>query len=121
MDNDMISMFKKAMEGVVINEETLGVDEIKEIGASGDFIGQMSTINNMGIQSCPKVFSRDMLGDWRAKGSKSAVEVAHEIVVDVMKNYKVLPIAEDRIEAMSKIVKKADAEFKKEQAEKVKE
>ena len=113
IDNDIISMEKKAMEGVVINEETLAVDAIKEIGVGNDFLGHMSTMNNIELASDPLIFDRFMIGDWKNAGSKDAVEIAHEIVVDVMKNHKVAPIPEKQLKAMEAIMKKADDAFVK--------
>ena len=113
IDNEMIGMFKKIMEGVVINDETISVEAIKEVGAANDFIGHHNTIDNMNIQSKPTIFNRDMLGDWRRAGGKNVVEVAHEVVEDVMKNYKVLPIPDDILKAMEAVVREADKEFMK--------
>lgn len=111
IDNDIIAMERKAMEGVVVNDETLAVPVIKEVGVGNDFIGHPTTLANIELASDPLVFNRDMIGDWRAQGSKSAVDVAHDIVVDVMKNYKVEPISDEVLAKFKEIVKKADAEF----------
>lgn len=113
IDNDIIAMEKKAMEGVLLNDETLSVNAIKEIGVGNDFLAHPSTMENIELASDPQVFDRYMIGDWKAAGSKSAVDVAHEIVKDVMKNHIVTPIPEDRLKAMKAIVKKADDEFNK--------
>jgi trimethylamine--corrinoid protein Co-methyltransferase len=111
IDNDIIAMEKKAMEGVYITEETLAVEAIKEIGVGNDFLAHPSTMNNIDLASDPQVFDRYMIGDWRAAGCKSAVEVAHDTVVWVMKNHVVKPIPEDILKEMKKVVKKADDAF----------
>jgi trimethylamine--corrinoid protein Co-methyltransferase len=113
IDNDIIAMEKKAMEGVPISEETLAIDAIKEIGVGNDFIGHPSTMDNIDLASDPLIFDRFMIGDWKAAGSKSAVDVAHDIVVDVMKNHVVEPIPADKLKNMEAIVNKADAAFLK--------
>jgi trimethylamine--corrinoid protein Co-methyltransferase len=113
IDNDIIEMEKKAMEGVVVNDETLAVDAIKEIGVGNDFLAHPSTMENIDLASDPMIFDRYMLGEWTSNGAKSAVDVAHEIVVDVMKNHVVKPIPEDRLKVMKEIVQKADDAFKK--------
>jgi trimethylamine--corrinoid protein Co-methyltransferase len=113
IDNEIIAMEKKAMEGVVINEETLAVEAIKSIGVGNDFLAHPSTMHNIELASDPQLFDRYMIGDWKAAGSKSAVDVAHEIVMDVMKNHVVKPIPEDVLKVMKAIVKKADDEFNK--------
>ena len=115
IDNDIIAMERKAMEGIVVNDTTLAVDPIKEIGVGNDFIGHPTTMENFELPSDPLVFNRDMLGDWKSQGSKSCVEVAHEIVVDVLKNHVVQPIPEARLEKIKAIVKAADDEFKSRQ------
>jgi len=113
IDNDIIAMEKKAMEGVLITGETLSAEAIKEIGVGNDFLAHPSTMNNIELASDPLIFDRYMIGDWKAAGSKSAVDVAHDIVEHVMKNHVVKPIPADILSVMKAIVKKADDEFKK--------
>ena len=111
IDNDIIAMERKAMEGIPVNDETLAVDVIKEIGVGRDFIGHPTTMANIELASDPTVFNRDMIGDWRAQGSKSCVDVAHDIVVDVLKNHVVAPIDPEIAAKMEAIVKEADEAF----------
>jgi len=113
IDNDIITMIKKAMEGVEVNEETLAIDAIKYIGIGNDFIGHPSTMENIDLPSDPMIINRDMLGDWERAGKKSIADVAHEIVVDVLANHKVEPIPADKLKVMEAIVKKADEAFAK--------
>lgn len=113
IDNDIISMVKKVMQGVEVNEDTLAVEAIKFVGIGNDFIGHPTTMDNIDIQSDPKVMNRDMLGDWERAGKKDLAAVAHEIVVDVLKNHVVAPIPADVLAVMEKIVTKADEAFKK--------
>ncbi len=112
LDNDIIEMIKKVMEGVPVTEETLAVDAIKEVGVGGDFLGHMTTMEHFEDASSPAMFDRAMLGEWRSNGSKSAVERAHDTVEYVLANHVVKPIPEDRLAAMKAIVDKADEAFK---------
>lgn len=112
IDNDIIAMIKKVMEGVPVTSETLAVDAIKEVGVGRDFLGHMTTMEHFEDASSPAVFDRNMLGDWRNAGSKSAVEKAHETVEYVFANHAVKPIPEDILAAMKAIVDKADEDFK---------
>lgn len=117
IDNDIVAMNFKAMEGVPVTDRTLAVEAIKEVGVGNDFLGHMSTMENFESASNPMIFDRTMLGEWKANGGKSAVERAHDIVVDVMANHIVKPIEEDRLKAMEAIVAEADAAFKKRKGE----
>lgn len=112
IDNEIMAMNFKAMEGVPVSDFTMAVDSIKEIGVGNDFLGHMSTMDHFEECSDPEVFDRTMLGDWKAAGSKNAVEKAHDIVVDIMANHVVKPIEENALKAMEAIVAKADEAFK---------
>ncbi|MBQ7405203.1 MAG: trimethylamine methyltransferase family protein [Candidatus Methanomethylophilaceae archaeon] len=113
IDNDIIAMNFRAMEGIPVTDDTLAVAATKEVGVGNDFLGHITTMENFEMASNPAVFDRTMLGEWRANGSKSAVERAHDVVVDVMANYEVLPIEAETLAAMEAIVKKADEAFVK--------
>lgn len=111
IDNDIINMERRAMDGVEVTDETMAVPVIKEIGVGNDFIGHPTTMDNIDLASDPMLFDRTMLGDWKAAGAKSCAEAAHDIVVDVLKNHKVEPIPADKLKAMEKVVKDADKAF----------
>lgn len=109
IDNSIISTEKTVLKGIEINEETLSVDTIVEMGACGDFLTHPSTMEAMDSYSNPMVFDRTLLNTWRENGSLNVVERAHKIVLDVMKNHVVEPIPADKLAKMEKIVKEADA------------
>ena len=113
IDNDIIAMNFRAMEGIPVTDDTLAVAATKEVGVGNDFLGHITTMENFEMASNPAVFDRTMLGEWRANGSKNAVERAHDVVVNVMANYEVLPIEAETLAAMEAIVKKADEAFVK--------
>jgi len=113
IDNDIIAMNYKAMEGAPVTDVTLAVEAIKEVGVGNDFLAHETTMENFESASNPTVFDRTMLGEWMANGSKSCVERAHEIVVDIMANHVPKPIQEDRLKAMEAVVAEADAAFRK--------
>ena len=112
IDNDIIAMVKKAMEGIPVSEETLGVDQIKKVGIGNNFLALKKTRELVDLPSSPKLFDRKMFGDWYAAGAKDAADRAHETVVDVMKNHEVPAVDKDIYAAMKAIVDKADKEYK---------
>lgn len=112
IDNDIIAMVKKAMEGIVVTEETLGVDQIKKVGIGNNFLALKKTRELVNLPSSPKLFDRRMFGDWAAAGSKDVADRAHDTCVDVMKNHEVPAVDKDILAAMKAIVDKADKAFK---------
>ena len=111
IDNDIIMMERKFMEGIPVTEETLAVEAIKFIGIGNDFIAHPSTMEQIDLASDPQIFDRTMLGEWRANGKKDAVDRAHEVVVDILANHIVTPVPDDVMAAWEKIVKEADEAF----------
>lgn len=111
-DNDMISMTKKAMEGIPVNEETLAVESIEQVGIGKNFLAHKTTRKNIDLPSCPALIDRMMFGDWETAGSKDIATVAHEKVVDIMKNHVVPPIDKDLLKDMQAIVDKADKAYR---------
>lgn len=112
IDNDIIKMTRSAMRGVPVNDETLGVPSIQKIGIGNNFLAHKETRNNLHLVSAPDLFDRDMFGDWEAAGSKEIATVAHEKVVDILKNHEVKAIDADLLSDMQKVVDKADADFR---------
>lgn len=112
IDCDIISMVKKAMEGIPVSEETLAVDQIKKVGIGNNFLALKKTRELIDLPSSPALFDRLMHGDWMAMGGKDAATRAHETVVDVLKNHEVEPIDKDIYNDMKTIVDRVDKEFK---------
>ena len=62
--------------------------------------------------SNPMLLDRRMFGDWAAAGSKDLAAVAHEKVVDVLKNHEVKKIDTDILKDMQAVVDRADKAFR---------
>ncbi len=107
-DNDMIEMTKSAMQGIPVNELTLGVESIQKVGIGNNFLAHKETRDYIEVVSDPKLIDRDMFGDWQAAGSKDMATIAHEVVVDVLKNHEVTPIDADIVKDMKAVMDKAD-------------
>ncbi len=112
IDNDIIKMTRSAMKGVPVTDETLGVKSIQKVGIGNNFLAHKETRNNISIVSDPELIDRDMFGDWEAAGSKDLATVAHEKVLDIMKNHEVKAIDSDLLADMKAVVDKADAAFR---------
>ncbi len=112
IDNDIIKMVKKSMEGIPVTEETLGVDQIKKVGIGNNFLALKKTRELINLPSSPEVIDRQMFGDWYSNGAKDMATRAHDIVLDVLKNHEVPKLDNDILKSMEEIVKNADKEFK---------
>lgn len=84
IDNDIIGMIQYAIKGIEVNEKTLAVDSIIEVGSDGNFFAQPDTMANVDYPSRPELINRDMFDTWTSKGAKETVQRAHEKVLDIL-------------------------------------
>ncbi|MEL7566708.1 MAG: trimethylamine methyltransferase family protein, partial [Dehalobacterium sp.] len=107
-----MKMVRKVIKGIEINDETLAVNVIDQVGAGGDFLCQEHTINHMRTeQSRPKIFDRRMRYAWKDSGSKDLTAVAHEEALSILQNHKPEPLPESVQEELKAIIAEAEVEF----------
>jgi trimethylamine--corrinoid protein Co-methyltransferase len=85
IDNEILGMVMRAVEGIKVNEETLALDLIKQVGPGGNFIAAKHTRRFMRNEHYqPSLSDRDHREEWEAKGSKSAWQRASERVNEII-------------------------------------
>jgi trimethylamine---corrinoid protein Co-methyltransferase len=112
IDNDIIKMTKKVLQGVPVNEETLAVESIQKVGIGNNFLALKQTRMLVNYPSDPMLIDRRMFGDWAAAGSKDLAAAAHDKVVDVLKNHVVKLVDADTLQNMKAVVDRADKAFR---------
>jgi len=111
MDNEFARMIKYLVQGIPVNDETLAVDVIKEIGVGKDFLSHKSTYKHMRTQSQPNLIDRRMREDWQAAGGTDIYQRALEEAKYILENHKPDPLPDDVLAAIRSIVEEAEAEL----------
>ena len=111
MDNEFARMIKFVLHGIPVNDETLAVDAIREIGIGKNFLGHISTFNHMKSQSQPQLIDRKMRERWTASGSKDMYQRAIEEARHILETHKPDPLPADVLAAMRAIVEEAEEEL----------
>jgi trimethylamine--corrinoid protein Co-methyltransferase len=112
MDNDMVKMVKKAVEGIAVNDQSLAVDVIKTVGAAGEFITQEHTYKYMrSEQSQPRLIDRRMRKAWADLGGKDFTERAYEEAVNILNNHKPTPLPQGAADQIRAIIEEAEEEY----------
>lgn len=88
IDNEIAEMIKFAVGGIVVNDETMSVDVIKEVGYKKDFLAHKNTFLNRKIQSQPKLMDRKNRFRWEEGGNLTALDRATAKAKDLLANYK---------------------------------
>ncbi len=90
-----------------INEETLALDVIHEVGPGGNFTNNQHTFNNFRKIWYGPVFDTRIFQAWEKDGSKPLQQVLVEKVAEILKNHQPEPLAPDITRKVDDILKKA--------------
>jgi trimethylamine--corrinoid protein Co-methyltransferase len=89
VDNEILGMVMRAVEGIRVDDETLAYDLIKERGPGGHFITAKHTRRLMRSEHYqPSLSDRGSREEWEAQGSKTAAERAAEKVERIIASSK---------------------------------
>ena len=68
MDCEIFSMVHKMMQGIVVDEETLALEAIANVGPGGHYLAQKHTRRHMRELFMPQFMDRRPYSEWEAKG-----------------------------------------------------
>lgn len=85
VDNEIIGMVMRAVEGIEVSERTLAMDEIKKVGPGGHFVSSRHTRKYMRTEQFkPQLSNRDTRDQWQAAGGRDAWQRAAEYATEVI-------------------------------------
>jgi trimethylamine--corrinoid protein Co-methyltransferase len=105
--DELINYIKRFMAPVEVNDETLALDVIDEIGPHGDYLGSPHTRKHYKEDWYPKLFDRRNRDRWAADGSKTLRQRARERVDEILASHKPEPLAPDIQRRLDEIVAQA--------------
>ncbi len=106
--DEIVDWVKAFMKGVEINQETLALDLIDEVGPDGQFMDTEHTLNHFRESWYPRLFDRKNYDDWAADGSKTLRDRAREKVEEVLASHEPEPLPKDVAEKVKAIVRRAE-------------
>ncbi len=88
IDNEILGMVMRAVEGIRVDDDTLSFDLIKQVGPGGNFVTAKHTRRFMRSEHYqPSLSDRDSREEWEAKGGKATWERAAEKVIEILTNH----------------------------------
>jgi len=85
INNEAISLVKRFLRSYQIDENTIPLDVIAEIGPRGEFLTHEHTYRNFKEELWnPDLFIRESYEDWENKGAKTLEDRAREVVQEIM-------------------------------------
>jgi trimethylamine--corrinoid protein Co-methyltransferase len=96
IDNEIIGMVMRAVEGIKVDETTLAFDEIQKVGPAGHFVSSRHTRRHMrNEQFMPCISDRENREVWQISGGKDARQRATETARRILANEPVSHINDD--------------------------
>jgi trimethylamine--corrinoid protein Co-methyltransferase len=85
IDNEILGMVMRAVDGIRVNDETLAFDLIKEAGPGGHFVAASHTRRHMHAeQHLARLSDRADRPEWQAEGAKNTKTRATEKVREIL-------------------------------------
>lgn len=104
MADDFIGFIRAATRGVVVDEETLALDLIEELGPTGNFLDNAHTMKHLREPFYSELMFKGGYAQWMKKGSKSMEALASEKIDRILESHQVAELPEDVKKAVSDIV-----------------
>ena len=108
MDSEIWSILESLFKGIVVNDETLAVDIIRDVGPGGNFLGQKHTRNHMQRRWQPKLMDRRPYNIWEKK-KDGARDWAREKAQKILNEYKPEPMDENLQTELKKIISSVES------------
>jgi len=107
LQNEFLDMVLRVVDGITVNEETMSMDVIRDVGPGGEYISHDHTFARFRNQSNPTLMNRNTREAWEAAGSPDIVEKAYEKSMEVLASYT----PEPREEAVQKDLDRIYADY----------
>lgn len=88
IDDEILGMVMRALDGITVSEDTLAYDVIKQVGPGGNFVADNHTRQYMRTEHYyPRLSNRQSREEWVASGSKDISQAATEKVKELLADH----------------------------------
>jgi len=112
MDAEALGMFHHLLHNFVINEETLAVHDIAEVGVGGHHFGSARTQANYKTAFYePALTIRQSFEQWVSLGEQDTLHRAHQLWQDLLRAYEPPPLEQSIQEALDEFITRREGEL----------
>jgi len=111
-DNEFVRMIRRILDGVPVNDETLAVDVIREVGIGGEFVTHQHTFDYFKKhQSQSPLIDRNTRGVWLDAGGKDMHSRCNDFAREILATHQPEPLPENIAQTLKDIISEAEKEF----------
>lgn len=104
VSDEVMGMYRRYRQGISLDDESLALDVIRDVGPAGFFLGEQHTLKHFREMWEPNLLSWEDRSTWTEKGSKTMGQRARERAVQLITEHEVDPLPETVIAAMNAVV-----------------
>ncbi|MGM0368187.1 MAG: trimethylamine methyltransferase family protein [Actinomycetota bacterium] len=113
IDDDIAKSIGKIIEGFDVNDETIGLDLIADVGSSGTYLSAQQTRKLWNKEDyMPEVFDKTSYQEWWEGDKKTVIERAKEKMGKILSEHKPEPLTESQDKEIDKILDEARKYYK---------
>ena len=109
ISNEILGFLRAAIAGIVVNDETLALDVIEELGPTGSYLGHDHTLRHYKEPYYSKLLDKNPHSVWEKRGATTMEQRATKMVDDILAKHKVEPLPEDIQKAIHHVVEREQA------------
>lgn len=108
IDNEILGAAFHIVGGIEVNENTLALDVIAEVGPGGNYLTHEHTLENFRkVRWFPTITNREKWTDWESKGAKDIKQRAKEKVRQILKEHHPQCLSPKLYEELDKFAEEA--------------
>lgn len=107
--NEILGFLRASTAGVLVNDETLALDVIEELGPTGTYLGHDHTVRHFKEPFYSKLIDKNPYSVWQKRGSLTMEARAAKMVDDILAKHKTEPLPVDVQKAIHAIVEREQA------------
>jgi len=105
IDNEILAAVRRYLQGIQVDDETLALDLMAQVGPGGAFIATGHTVRHHRRELLlSKLLSREPRSVWEEAGAKDLSERARETVKRILEEHQPLPLSEQAGQQIAAIV-----------------
>jgi trimethylamine--corrinoid protein Co-methyltransferase len=93
LDDELCGAALRVARGIEVNKDTLALDEIRQVGFSGNYLAEEHTVRRFRSEHyIPSLLPREPYDTWQKAGKQSALDRARERVREILARHEPRPV-----------------------------
>jgi len=107
--NEILGFLRAATAGVVVNDETLALDVIDELGPTGSYMGHDHTVRHFKDAYYSKLIDKNPFSVWQKRGATTMEQRATKTIDELLAKHQPQPLSEAARKAVHEILLREQA------------